>query len=386
MPSADDDLARLLPEAPPPRPARREEALAAAMRRFDGIADPAPARPAARPAWGGISRGQIGVFASIALAALIGIPIALQSPSPVSTPPAVQQPGPVAGRPAAPGAPPVGVPGPATAPTGREEHERARAPVAPALTAAKPGAGYAPPPPPPPAAILGKDAQEFPALQARAAPAPLPPAGQSAKSAGPARFAAPSSDNEIVVAGRRREERFQSAPVVVDAITAADVGSFDDGTVIVTGTRRSGNAAAARRGDWNACTVDDPEQDLRGCKGLLGTGASGSKGQAGEQVAEGLDLAWNGEWDEAIAAFDRAIALRPRMAIAWLNRGLAWQHKGDLARAASDLGRAIRYAPNEARGYYQRSLVRRQQGYKQSADADAAQAAALDPRYRAIVD
>ena len=35
---ADDDSA-LLPSPPPPRPAARETAIAAAMRRFDGIAD-----------------------------------------------------------------------------------------------------------------------------------------------------------------------------------------------------------------------------------------------------------------------------------------------------------------------------------------------------------
>ncbi|MDB5708168.1 MAG: hypothetical protein JWL96_238, partial [Sphingomonas bacterium] len=77
--ASDDDIARLLPEAPPPRPVRREASIAEALRRFDGAAGvppgaiPPPARPPRRP-W--LGRPQLGVLVSAALIALIGAPAA----------------------------------------------------------------------------------------------------------------------------------------------------------------------------------------------------------------------------------------------------------------------------------------------------------------------
>src|SRR4051812_4260541 len=79
---ADDDIARLLPEPPPPRAVRRDAAIEAAMRRFDGeaAAPVAAAGPAWQlPSWARMRRAQIGVFASIALVAVLGIPLALTS-------------------------------------------------------------------------------------------------------------------------------------------------------------------------------------------------------------------------------------------------------------------------------------------------------------------
>src|SRR5437667_5146733 len=74
--SSDGDIAAALPEPPPPRPARRDAAIEAALRRFDG--DGAPDRPrAATPAaWRGrVVRPQFAAFATIALVALIGLPV-----------------------------------------------------------------------------------------------------------------------------------------------------------------------------------------------------------------------------------------------------------------------------------------------------------------------
>jgi len=150
--------------------------------------------------------------------------------------------------------------------------------------------------------------------------------------------------------------------------------------VVVTGARRRPNAYAAR-GDWNACTVIDPEESLRGCKSVLGIGAKGPAGEAAARLANGLALAWRGDLDGAIAAFDQAIALKPRFAFAYLNRGLAYQRQGEPARAAADLDLAIKYAPYAARGYYNRSVLRREQGNRRGADADANRAVQLDLDY-----
>jgi tetratricopeptide (TPR) repeat protein len=212
------------------------------------------------------------------------------------------------------------------------------------------GSGYARMPPPPPQA------------------APAPP---------PAAFApAPRSP---VVAGLVGEEGTGGADIAVTGTRVskssnADLSSAD---IVVTGQARSA-ARRAGRGDWNACTVNDPNQSLSACKKLVDKAASGP---AATHIAEGLSLAWQDDLDGAIAAFDQAIAVSPRLSFAYLNRGQAYLREGELTRALADLDLAVRYAPNSARNYYSRSLVRRQSGDTRRAEADEARAVDLDERY-----
>lgn len=180
---------------------------------------------------------------------------------------------------------------------------------------------------------------------------------------------------------------YSASPVTVvstEAYRAGKAGKADkeDGgsDIVVTGSVVRANPYAAR-GDWNACTVIDPERSLRGCRSVIGVGAKGPAGEAATHLSDGLALAWRGEWDDAIAAFDQAIALKPKFAFAYLNRGLAHQREGDAARAAADLDLAIKYAPYAARGYYNRGVLRREQDDRRGADADASRAVELDSDY-----
>jgi tetratricopeptide (TPR) repeat protein len=162
--------------------------------------------------------------------------------------------------------------------------------------------------------------------------------------------------------------------------------------IVVTGTAVRSPAAlrrarkASERGDWNACTVNDPGANLAACKKLVDPGASGAAGRAAAHVADGLSRAWRGDTDGAIVAFDQAIGVAPKLAIAWLNRGLAHERKGELDHAIADLDKAVRYAPGTARVYYNRSLLFRQRGDVRRADADAERALDLDARYEAVIE
>ncbi|WP_423603698.1 hypothetical protein [Sphingomonas sp. MS122] len=387
----EDDLSGLLPKPPPPRPARREAAIAAAMRRFDGVAD-APAAPEFRRprASSGKARwGQIGAFASILLVAVISIPLALKTPpwqpaGPIPGAPVVERQastGPQ--RPAGPAAParetgttagrPRATPLEATAAVPARVADKAVSPGEPEPNEAlasqfeqAPSASAAPPPPPAPAA---PGAPPSPSAHARVAEA---------------RESAPAPEPSVVVTGSRvRGPAMQSAtPVtVVEKARLAD-----DGDIVVSGTRTARSSAASRRGDWNACTVNDPEQSLRGCRRLVDPAAKGIAGMAAAHLADGLELAWRRDWDRAIGAFDQAIVRDPKLAFAYLNRGLAYQHKGELARAAADLDLAVRHAPGAARSYYTRSVLRRLRGDTRGATADAKRAADLDPRYDFVLE
>jgi hypothetical protein len=175
--AVEEDQSAWLPEPPPPRPARRDAAIDAALRKFDGIEDTAPA-PAERqrPSWVSVRRPQLAFLASAALLLVVGIPAALvglrsQQPpaeraqntavardlrrSPAPAPPA-----PPAAQPPGPSNPNLGAAPPLRKYRGEEPAPQAdRAAAAESPAAAKAEAPPEPsrlaaaplPPPPPPA-------------------------------------------------------------------------------------------------------------------------------------------------------------------------------------------------------------------------------------------
>jgi hypothetical protein len=391
--SIDSDIAAALPEPPPPRPARRDAAIAEALRRFDGGDRQAAAPPAA---WRGrVVRPRFAALATIALVALVALPmwmsgdhplrgVSRESPTsgvPSAIPGAARSPaapGPIADRSGVP-APPVlaETPPPVTVPplvpASSPPASPAAAPVDALHADARDGADIAsfaaPARQPADEKRLDKDLsgrRENRVALADAAPAPPPPPAVNAPAApamaGLAKAEAPEAG--IVVTGRRADE------------------SSDD--VVVTGQLRSA-AKPARRGDWNACTVNDPKHRLGACTKLVDPAAPGADGRAAAQIADGLSRAWQDDFDGAIAAFDQAIAISPRLSFAYLNRGLAYAREGESERALADLDQAVRYAPNAARNYYNRGLLWRQRGDSARSDADMARAVALDRRYKALV-
>lgn len=340
----EEAVAAALPRPPLPAPARREAAIAEALRRFDGAETAAPPPgERARPAgwWPARSRPWAGAFAGAFLVALVGLPFVWSSFDDYVE-------GEKRGRPPA-------VEAPAADPPAADADL-----ASPSL----PGA------PVPPASVEERSA----AARSAADPDPAVPAKAEAPAAGPnpegLLDSAADTGDEIVVTGSRIRN-----PNLTSSSPIAVVGGEE---ITLTGTR-------TRRGDWNACTIDDPRRDLRACRRAVNPAARGASGRAAAQVAEGLTSAWEGEPEDAIAAFDRAIEIAPGSATAYLNRGLAWQRTGNLDRALADLDRAARIDSRSARVYYHRSRVLRERGDKRRARADEERAVALDPTYEALV-
>ncbi|HWI85315.1 MAG TPA: tetratricopeptide repeat protein, partial [Sphingomonas sp.] len=210
-----------------------------------------------------------------------------------------------------------------------------------------------------------------------APPAPAaPPVAKAAAEAAPLPAAQALADSQTVRGSSGRMARN----------AGVDSESKTDSNIVVTGTRANRDRRSSRRGDWNACTVNDPQQTLRGCNSQLNSRLKGTAGEAAARLSEGLSAAWQGEWDEAIRAFDKAIALKPKFAFAFLNRGLAYQRNGDLERAAADFDLAVKYEPSEPRNYYSRGMARRLLGDKRGADRDLATAVSLDADYRDMIE
>lgn len=372
----DDDIAASLPQPPPPAPARRDAAIEAAMRRFDGKDDAARAiAPRQRPTpwWTQLRSPQLGALVSAALVALVGVPAIWLSMSDQSRP--AQNATIYADQNASEAAPLEAGPQPPPPPI---------ATTAPDVAAGTVDTAQVAPPEPAPPALAQVDiaplASPAPALKV-ASPAPPPPPPP------------PAPADEIVATASRRAEQREDAlglarrapPAAVASALAPKMAAAEtqDHSIVVTGSRVKRKPAG--RGDWNACTINDPSQNLRGCGSLVNPGAKGETGRAAAHVSDGLVRAWKGDMDGAIAAFDQAIAASPRNAFAYLNRGLARQRNGEADGALADLDRAVRLAPRTARAYYNRSLLLRERGDTRRARADEERAVGIDPTYDAVV-
>ena len=352
----DDDLKAFLPEPPPPAPKRKEAAMSEALARFDGAPSPERRpRPDAAPWWKKLQRPQVGLLATAALVATISLPFAWMAPD-RGTPAAEEQVSENFRDTSLPVRLDVDVPT-ASAPIAQT------APGNEAPTIAQEAASRADDRAPAPRVVV----QPMLAPMAKPAPAPATRAEES---------------EQIVVMAQKMSRPVADSPAAVSVVSADRVA--EDSNIVVTGAR-VGSAKSERRGDWNACTLNDPGRALSKCMKLANRGSKAVRSEADALLSSGLEQAWKGNLAGAIAAFDQAIAVAPDLSVAYLNRGLAYQRQGDSARALSDLDRAVQYAPRSARALYNRSVILRKQGDTRRAARDEERAISLDPDYQAVI-
>ena len=90
-----------------------------------------------------------------------------------------------------------------------------------------------------------------------------------------------------------------------------------------------------------------------------------------------LALGATGRYAEALEDLDRAVALDPSRADAWLLRGAAKRQLGRVEDAERDVARALSLAPDNAEALLERGALRRTKGDVRGARADWEQAARL---------
>lgn len=83
----------------------------------------------------------------------------------------------------------------------------------------------------------------------------------------------------------------------------------------------------------------------------------GAEDMAKEWFEKGLKYDIDKDYDKAIEAFSKAIALKPDYAYAYTNRGLAYHNKGQYDRAIEDYNKAIALDPNDAEAYNNRGVA-----------------------------
>lgn len=77
-----------------------------------------------------------------------------------------------------------------------------------------------------------------------------------------------------------------------------------------------------------------------------------------------------GEYDQAISGYNKALELNPRYSEAYLNRGIAYRNKGQHDQAVSDYGKVLQIDPKDARAYCNRGNALIEKGQYDKAISD----------------
>jgi tetratricopeptide (TPR) repeat protein len=89
-----------------------------------------------------------------------------------------------------------------------------------------------------------------------------------------------------------------------------------------------------------------------------------------------------GRYEEAVAAFDQAIAADPRNVDAWRNRGLSLAVLGKAEESEASFARALELSPGDIETYYYQAISRNATGNWKGALESLEQAIAISPRNR----
>lgn len=94
------------------------------------------------------------------------------------------------------------------------------------------------------------------------------------------------------------------------------------------------------------------------CEEALESGLLSRRDRAATEVNMGIVLITGGRAEEAMQGYDRAIALQPELAEAWLNRGIGHFTQGHHEEAEAHFTRSLELGLGDAhKAYYHRALT-----------------------------
>ena len=122
-----------------------------------------------------------------------------------------------------------------------------------------------------------------------------------------------------------------------------------------------------------------PDIQIVACTRNILSGRFAGQNLAIALMNRGLAYKKKSQWDRAIADFDEAIRLKPDFVFAFNNRGNTYYFKGHLDRAIKDYDEAIRLNPDLSEAFSNRGNIYRKQGNIDRAIMDYDKAIHLNP-------
>lgn len=154
-------------------------------------------------------------------------------------------------------------------------------------------------------------------------------------------------------------------------------------TVAVSlGVAFAGNALAQSRDEnWKICANDsaDPDLKIAGCTAIVQSGHETAENAAIAYYDRGTAYDDKDQLDRAIADYSHAIRIKPDYANAYRNRGRAYGRTGRYDDAIADFDRAIKLDPNDVGAYSNRGFASYYKGLYDRAIRDENEAIRLAP-------
>lgn len=176
-------------------------------------------------------------------------------------------------------------------------------------------------------------------------------------------------------------ERGALPAVLRDAVDACDMGEVVArrwAQVLVDAGEDAGGAAAGRWGrDLLAALTDNACVDALGL--LADRAGLDVRGQAVARMLRGRDLRESGAHEQALAEYDRALALDSELARAYYGRGVTRARQGDHLAAVCEFDQALAITPDDLPTLNERGETHRMLGQWEEAVADLDRVIELDP-------
>lgn len=165
---------------------------------------------------------------------------------------------------------------------------------------------------------------------------------------------------------------------VVDACDVGEVVARRWAQVLVDAGEDADAAAAGRWGrDLLAALAGNACVDALGL--LADRAGFDAGGQAVARMLRGRDLRNSGAYEEALAEYDRAVALDPDLARAYYGRGATLVRQGDYLAAVSEFDLALALTPDDGQALNERGETHRILGHWEEAVGDLDRAIEIDP-------
>lgn len=151
------------------------------------------------------------------------------------------------------------------------------------------------------------------------------------------------------------------------------------GTLVVVLLASSSLAATDPLTDCN--DSPDPAVQIRGCTEYIAQGNSNRHNLAIAHVNRAIAYSITGQHETALSDYAAAIELDPSNPLSYYNRGNLYLDTGRYDLAINDFTAAIRVEPLFALAYYNRGLAYEHQGDKTAARADYQRTLEMDPSH-----